>query len=179
MPLITRDDLIIELSSSVSADDNLLLDNLVGGVWGLWESLTGRTWERAEHTEYHNIVSSDQNRLYLRQTPVVSVVSIHNDPDWVYGDGSLLDPASYAVSPASGIVYFNGWFIPGDRAVKVVYTAGYETAAFPAGIKQVLIRQAAHWFKQAKNFQDFEKMETLLPEVRLIVEQYRRRHVSD
>lgn len=175
MPLITRTDLLVELSNSVSSEDNGLLDNLVAGVWGLWELLTGRSWEQADYTEYHNITSSTQNRLYLRQTPVTEVTSIHNDADWVYGDESLIDPADYSFCPETGIVYYNSFFNPGDRAVKVVYEAGYQTANFPPGIKQVLVRQAAHWFKQAKNFQDFEKIDSVLAEFMALVERFRRR----
>ncbi len=176
MALITVDDVKTELSNQPCPEDETLLQNIVAGVWGLWEQLTARVWEQAAITEYHNVPEDDRKRLYLRQYPVASITSIHDDADWEYGDGALIDPSQYVFDQATGIVYYKSFFDAGLRNIKAVYTAGYTAATFPASIKQVLIRQAALWYKQAKDFSDYEKQSTLLEEFTLLSEKLRRRN---
>ena len=112
--------------------------------------MTGRTWFSTEHTEYINIQPFVKT-FNVKNYPITSVSSIHNDSERDYGATSLLSSDDYAVDLANGIVFYDYTLDYGPQAIKIVYTAGYTAATIPSFIKQVLVRQVAHWWKQADN----------------------------
>ena len=151
MALMTRDDLKSELQLRDSSDKDLL-DAICSAILDMLDYMTNRTMEETAHTEYHN-AEEYQNRLFLSNWPVSSLAAfeIHEDPDWVWGSDTLIDADDYRVDYEAGIVYYNSYFLQGRQSIKVEYTAGYTTSTFPASMKQILVRQAVVWYKQAKN----------------------------
>jgi len=149
MSLITKDDLKSELEiASNDTDNDTLLEILAEAIQDLFDDLTSRTWEETTHTEYHN---SDEygDMIFLRNYPVTSITSIHDDPERDFGATDLVDSDDYTYDADKGIVYYDGWFYKGKQSLKVVYKAGYTANALPKHIKQTLVRQACHWFTQA------------------------------
>lgn len=166
--------------------DEALVQAHVDGAWELWCTLTDRTWYSATFTEYHTVRNYNQKTLRLREIPIASITSIHNDTDgWDYAVGDLIAAAGYRFDPGEptkGVVYFKTQLIPGlPNSVKVIYAAGYTALTLPNDIKRAVLRQAAHWFKQNKNFDRFETMDNLLDEFTLLAanNRYRRKFIYE
>jgi hypothetical protein len=98
------------------------------------------TLEQAAITEYHS-AREGQTRLKLKQYPVASITSIHDDVDRVYGADTLLSASDYVLTdPEAGIVELDGCsFRGGLNNVKAVYPAGYA----PGSDQLDLLEQAA------------------------------------
>lgn len=123
------------------AEHDAELSRLILAVDGFVAAYCGRTLEQATVTEYHS-TREGQASVCLRQPPVASLTSIHDDPDRVYGDGSLLDPATDYVlaDTAAGVIRFDRHATPGGlRNLKVVYVGGYATGT----PERALLEQAA------------------------------------
>ena len=149
MSFIDRDDLKLELGITDTGND-LLLTVLAEAIESLWDKLTGKTWAKTTYVEYYSSRQGD-SRIILDNFPVISVTSIYNDDDWVYGENTKVDTDDYTCNLDTGVVFYNGAFSEGGNNLKITYIAGYEDAGVPAWLKQVLVRQACHWFKQAKD----------------------------
>lgn len=65
--------------------------------------------------------------LWLRNYPVISVTSIHDDVERVYSSSTLIDPSNYVIDQKQGLVTLDGGysFSAGLHNVKVVYDAGF------------------------------------------------------
>lgn len=177
MSLITPDELKEHLSQAQSGDDEELITSLTEGVWDLWCRLTGRSWASGAFTEHFSVPHSGIRSLVLREAPVASITSIHDDPDWAFDAAHLVDPSEYTFDPATGIVHRKYEFYVGDRSVKVVYAAGYTATTFPAGFRLALLSQAVLMFKQRKGFEGYDSPFDLefAPDFRELSARYRRR----
>jgi hypothetical protein len=147
--LLHKEDIKLELGID-DAENNDLIEAVATGVLGLLDELTGRTWEQTALTEYFSTYERT-NQILLNSYPVATspAVQMWDDPDWEWGSTTLIPAADYRVDYVNGIIYYNSFFHIGKQSVKVSYTAGY--SSLPAGVKQILIRQGAHWFEQAKD----------------------------
>lgn len=81
-------------------------------------------------------VADDGRMIMLPVIPVVSVTTLHDDTDWDYGSGDLIDSGDYVLDGVNGYVWLrtdaSDQFTPGvERAVKAVYVAGYATVPGP------------------------------------------------
>lgn len=116
-------------------------------------------------TEYHTINPADQfYDIYVSQTPVVSVTTLHEDDSWprVYGAGALLvEGTDFEVNVREGIIRRLGSGGPmlwksGSRIIKLVYKAGYRAQdgtpstalSVPADLKYACKFIAASVFNQ-------------------------------
>lgn len=99
-----------------------------------------RMLEQATVTEYHS-ARQGQTVLILRQPPVASITTIHDDVDRVYGADKLIAAANYVLEEGpAGIVRFDKTSLQkGINNLKVVYLGGF--AAGSAQLK--LLEQAA------------------------------------
>ena len=149
MPFITKTDLKMELGITDASNDSLLAV-LAEAIESLWDKLTGKTWAKTTYVEYHSSRQGD-SRIILDNFPVILVTSIYDDDDWVYGEDTKIDSDDYTCNLQNGIVFYNSKFSEDKNNLKITYIAGYEDANVPAWLKQVLVRQACHWFKQAKD----------------------------
>ena len=149
MGLLTISDLKTEFNKDDTSHDTLLL-SLAESVQSLFEELTNRVIESTTFTEYHGM-RSRSDKVFLKNIPVISITSIHDDPDWDYDSDTLISSDDYTYSADEGIVYYDGLFFHAQNNVKVIYVAGYTVNTFPNAWKQIWIRQAMHWFSEAKN----------------------------
>jgi len=85
-----------------------------------------RNFDQATLTEYHDGDGSQIN-LVLREFPVASVTTLHDDPDRAYGASTLIAAADYVVDLTAGIITLDGLvFAKGLQNIKVVYVGGYK-----------------------------------------------------
>lgn len=106
-----------------------------------------RTMESATYTLYFDGASRTNGRtLQLGIRPIVSVTSIHSDPDWDYGVGDLVDSSDYVVDTMEGAVHLRpdsseAW-PSGHRSIKAVVVAGYSST--PADLVALVALAVRH-----------------------------------
>lgn len=145
MALITKDDVKKELHLQDTERDELI-EALVTAVLLLLDEKTDRTWESGTFTEYYD---GGTDLLMLKNFPVASITSVHDDPDRAWGSDTLVAAEDYTTDLDLGILFSDSPFYSGKRTVRVIYVAGYAAATFP--FKQILIRQVGVWYEQAKD----------------------------
>jgi hypothetical protein len=184
---LTISDMIQELAGlNIEPRDQPLVQQHLDGAWDIWCTLTDRTWYSSTFTEYQQVRNWGQRILRVREIPIASITSVHNDYDgWDYAAGDLIAATNYhydAGEPTKGVIYFKSDLTPGlPNSIKIVYVAGYTSVTLPNDIKRTVLRQASHWFKQNKNFQRFEAMKSLLDDFTLLVanNRYRRKFIYE
>ena len=85
--------------------------------------------------------------LYLPYLPVLSIGSIHDDPDREYGSADLVAASDYELFGDTGLVILknaatHGQWSTSSRAIKAVFNAGYSTV--PSAIVHAGGIQIAH-----------------------------------
>ncbi len=111
------------------------------------EGYCGRSFEKRRYTEYQDI-KPGTGIVYTRETPLVELhsltddaqvgaraITIANDVHWDFDD----------YKPTGKIELWNteGYFVSGSRALKIVYTAGYEPGTCPADLAEALCELVA------------------------------------
>jgi hypothetical protein len=151
MGLLTIGDLKLELNiADTDTEYDVLIATILDAVQSLFDEMTHRTSEKTTHTEYHSSEDND-TKIFLENWPVVSITSLYDDPDWEYNADDLINPIDYTMNLSRGVIKYNSYFQQGFNNIKVVYIAGYDATNLPASWKQIWVRQAAYWFKEAKN----------------------------
>jgi hypothetical protein len=80
------------------------------------------------YTEYQH--GRRSNSILLKQFPAVKPTELNIDPEGVFGSETVVDTSDYEIMDDSLVVLKNGLrFQTGVRNIKVVYEAGYGTAA--------------------------------------------------
>lgn len=129
-----------------------LLEQLINSSYKILEQYIGHPIKSATYTEYYD--GDNTNKLLLRKWPIVSVTSIHVDPDREFNSDDLINASNYYVDTEHGeIEIFQGlaagpaWFDKGIKNVKVIYVAGYAT--IPNDIRQASIWHVAWMFRRS------------------------------
>jgi len=166
---ITISDIKNELGEAAIDDSNTgLIEQVIGSVEGLWDSLTGKNWYAATYSEIIDYPSrtisqmADHNsvyEIYLNNYPVASLIDIWNDPDRNFTDTAYRYSATYTTcASAKGIVFLEHETAPaiGVQNIRIRYVAGYYSEAsgiipaLPLDIRGGIVRQSAYWFKLSK-----------------------------
>jgi hypothetical protein len=150
MALLSKTDIKTELNiGTTETTYDTVLDLIASAVQSLFDILTRRISESQSHTEYHD--SELKNSfVFLDNRPVTSISALYDDPDWEYGADSLIATADYKTDMVKGIIKYDGYFYEGFNNIKVIYTAGYTALTLPDAWKQIWIRQACLYFREAK-----------------------------
>jgi len=190
MAFIDKNDIKNEIdpSGNMTTDYDAYIAALVTYVLSLWDELTERTWASGTRTEYYS-PKKHQSILLLENYPIVSITSIHDDPEGDYEDDTLISSDDYRYGDGkSGMVTYDSEFYESTYGVKIIYVAGYTDNNVSGWLKQILIRQTCYWWKQSEengwhhggkttsagtlNYNAFRN--NLLPDFELLVERNRR-----
>lgn len=119
----------IEAAAAVGGTANDADPNFRGVVFATNQGVEGdcgRAFERATRTEFP--IGYGADRVFLRETPIRSVTEVRVDTARVFGDETILDPASYAVDLETGtLIRTDGARFPeGTGFVRVTYDGGYD-----------------------------------------------------
>lgn len=117
-------------------------------------SITSPSMESVTYTRYSGDyglrLSRDRRSLWLEPWPVTSITSVYDDPNEVYGADTLVAAADYGLRGDRGEelrlepTATHGAFSTTERAVKIVYVAGY--ASVPADLALAAAELVAHWY---------------------------------
>jgi hypothetical protein len=116
-----------------------LLTDLINRKTDQFEKYCGITSFKASTlTEYYD--GNGSIYLYPKHTPINSVTSIHDDYDWIWGAGSIIDAVDYRIIGGKYIVCKAG-FSEGNQNIKIVYSGGY--TSIPGDLVQSCIEEVA------------------------------------
>lgn len=147
--LIAADDLKAEVGVAGTGKDSQIT-GICGRVTQVIEDYCERVFVTAGAvTEYHSLVESTPD-LYLSQWPIITITSVAESSVWPRDFSSALvaETDYHALKPEGRLQRWNsggvGYWQTGHRTVKVVYTAGYATAAaVPKAVTDVALRLGA------------------------------------
>lgn len=124
LPGITTVESVKIYLNITDTNSDSILASLVASISKQIETECNRVFAKKDYTEYYDGDGSDS--LSLRQYPINSITSIHDDIGRDYGASSLVAAADYTFDAESGIVKSDHCFSAGKNNIKVVYNAGYE-----------------------------------------------------
>lgn len=140
LSFVSVDDLRTYVQAGGSGQDENFEKALNAGLTVILD-VTARDWvSRGSQTEYHS-VRGRRETLRLSQWPVKTVASVHESMDWprVYDATTLLvEGTDYLVDNSLGEIrrISSGWrtcWAQGERAIKIVRTAGFSSTAEVVG----------------------------------------------
>lgn len=121
----------LNIPTLTTTSDNVLLRMINSGS-EMIETFLDRKIRQRTFTEYYDGRGND--RILLRQWPVVKPTELWNDPSGLFTDaGNQIDASEYETEgdPAVGVVLLNGQkFSKATRSIKVVYQGGYATTPY-------------------------------------------------
>lgn len=139
--------------------NDAFLTNLIARASAFIKTVTHRCIEATSLTEYHDGPGDD--RIRLRDWPVISVASVHESADQVWDSTTLIPSTDYLLDARLGrIIRKSGViFARHPLSVRVIYTGGYATV--PADIEMACLELCvAKWRRrsnegvQSKNLPD-------------------------
>ena len=138
-----------------TTDHNTFLQTVIDGVLAEFALLAGgRILIRADQTDYFSVYESTW-RFRLRAWPVTEnsekPVKVYYDPEGVWGEDTLIDPASYALDYEEGTIELLESLEPWPRSVKVTYNGGLEV--LPADAKLAVLAQIKLEYQRLKNLE--------------------------
>lgn len=134
MSMITASDLRGFFNMDVTSDDTLLGD-LITAAQRAAELYCDTIFESSTLTEYQD--GDGSQVIIVKKIPIISVTSIHDDVDRVFGSDALIASDDYVVTEAEGkIELLNDVTTPGLKNLKIVYIAGFSSV--PMAVKNAV-----------------------------------------
>lgn len=146
----------LEIADATTTWDAILID-LINGVSAAIETYCCRKLKlqsTVSYTEYFD--GQGGEAVTVKNRPITSVTSVHDDPYQSYSADTLVDPTSYTIYNNEGRIELinddnrsivsKGLFYDGKNNVKVIYKAGYTT--IPYDIEQAANKWVMKLFRQ-------------------------------
>jgi hypothetical protein len=171
----------------MSPENMAWIGRLIKMFSGLTETLTGRDLEKKARTIQVSLdydTSAMQLRAYGLSTSAIT--SINQDNDRLWPSGNVVDSTDYYFDTDTGIVHKDyGTWRTGRGVIRVIYDAGMATTTedVPEDLRSAAVMQVASWWQHRDELglerREFgssqvsvQKSDTLLPQVREIIEYY-------
>lgn len=131
------------------AGEDAYLTNLIARVSEWIKRETRRVLTQTTLTEIHD--GRGRPAFRLRDWPVISFTTLHEDPECVYGANALVDATEYVVDARLGEVIrkFSVPFLRYAQSLRAVYVAGYAT--IPLDLEMAAIELCALKWRRRKN----------------------------
>ena len=174
------------LQETGTAFDTLLQDIIEGvSVWT--ETYCDRTFKQATYTEQYD--GDATPTLLVRNTPIDSVTTIHDDTLRVFGAADLIAATDYVIYGTEGRIVLDGlFFAKGLQNIKIVYVAGFKDADLPRDLQQAIKELVADRFRNKESqgikstrigaFAVTYDASALPKEVKSVFDSYRRTRVA-
>lgn len=175
MNLVTRDELSDFLDTPILEGDNN--DQLITHVSRRMARFSGRD-DWGGETERTETVDGGTQYLKTRYWPIVSVASINDDVEHVWGSDTLVDSSDYWIvtTPDNrGIIWIDYKPISWDWSIQIVYTGGYASVgAIPGDLKTAALLQIRAEALQRDSASFNEPELQFLPEVTDLLKKFTR-----
>jgi len=134
------------ITGAAAADDVLTQDLITkASFWA--NSYTGRILASQTFTEYYD--GDNSLILFLKNYPITSITTIHQDSDRVFGADTLVDSGDYFTYADNRKLVGDGvsWE-RGIQTIKVVYVAGYAIGSIPEDLVNAITMLVDFWYKE-------------------------------
>jgi len=129
--LITATAGLSYVGAGTASSDRVQMEDLINSATSYIEDTLLQTKLKARTFTEQVSGSGLGSMLVLKQYPVISVASLHDDIDRVFGDDTLIPTADYYVYEDEGIIELvASRFVSGVANVKVVFDGGYNTVPY-------------------------------------------------
>lgn len=138
-----------EFLKVTSEEDNGVVESLINRASAWANQYTGRLLKSRAHTEYQDGPCGGDH-IILRQFPVTSLTSVHDDPLRAFGASTQVAAGDIYLDAENGTVeLLNGVALTSGKAsVKIVYTGGYAAASIPADIQEAVLIYMGHAYRR-------------------------------
>lgn len=128
-----------EFMGITNTSDDALINSLNTRVSAFVESFCNRTFLSATHIEFHDGRPDQAEQVLLDNFPVISITTVHDDLNHIYGADSLIPAASIIVHDDTGVLRrADGiFFTEGFKNIRIEYVAGF--TATPPDLEQAVI----------------------------------------
>lgn len=135
------------MDMSKSQDDDLLED-LIDYITDQFEKYCEvDSFHDNSYTEYADSINGYEQ--FVKNTPINSITTIWNDPDWLWGDDTTATSTDYRIKDDSYITFKYG-FYEGNQNLKITYNGGY--TEIPGDLKLACIKETARAYKHRQDF---------------------------
>jgi hypothetical protein len=136
--------------TSTNTDDDAFLENIITRVSDDIESTCNRVFRAATYTEYYR--GSGTDKLLLRNFPINTITTIHDDMDRDWGADTLIASTEYNISDEveGMVIYTDGIFTDcgSTENIKIVYNAGYNV--LPYDLEMACLKKCAAEYIESK-----------------------------
>lgn len=145
-----------EFLKVISEEDNGFVESLINRASAWANQYTGRLLKSRAITEYQDGPCGGDH-IILRQFPVTSLTSVHDDPLRAFGASTQVAAGDIYLDAENGTVeLLNGVVLSSGKAsVKIVYTGGYAAASIPADIQEAVLIYMGHTYRREHLDQKF------------------------
>lgn len=133
--IVNCSELRAQFKVAIKDDDHVLLP-LLKAAEDKAKRYCGTVLEAEDITEYHD--GDGTGVVLLRNFPVNSVATVHDDIERSYDAASLVAATDYVVEACGKLTLDGLVFDPGFKNVKVVYNAGYSATVMPYDLKKAI-----------------------------------------
>jgi len=137
-----------DITGAAAADD-AITQTLITAASYWANKYTSRILAQQTFTEYYD--GDDSNILFLKNYPIDSVTTVHQDSDRAFAASSLIAATDYFTYADNRNLISDGvsWE-KGIQTIKVVYVAGYAIGSIPEDIVNAVTMLVDLWTKEYK-----------------------------
>lgn len=131
-------------------NSDAILNNLISRITAEIETFCNRKFidPGTNYTEFFHGHEWSQH-IQIKNYPIVSVISLHDDPNRNYGSETLIATTDYIIESDSGIIRLDGLkFSKGYNNIRVIYRGGY--TATPADLEHAAIVRVAERYLESQ-----------------------------
>lgn len=132
--ILTVSDLSV-FTNVVDSENESKMKMLLEGAYAEAEAYTGRLFDSATYTEYDGNLTTDEWYYYPQNIPILSISSL------TVNDTTLTEDTDFYVEDRR-IVFDDAQDLSEPHALKIVYTAGWDSSTFPLDLKMAILKLA-------------------------------------
>ena len=136
----------VKILTGVAAADDVITQQHITDASFFANSYTGRILASQTFTEYYD--GDGTNLLFLKNYPISSITTIHQDSDRTFATASLVASTDYFTYADNRKLIGDGviW-LRGLQTIKVVYLAGYVIGSIPEDLVNAVTMLVDYFYK--------------------------------
>ncbi len=137
----------VKILTGVTAADDVITQQHITDASFFANSYTGRILASQTFTEYYD--GDGTNLLFLKNYPISSITTIHQDSDRAFGSDTLVASTDYFTYADNRKLIGDGvTWLRGIQTIKVVYLAGYVIGSIPEDLVNAVTMLVDFWGKE-------------------------------